>query len=273
MTRNKHVSVIGCGWLGLPLANILIEHNFKVKGTTTTEAKVQEMQNLGIDTFSLRLPNSAPLNKSLFDVDFVVINFPPGSEKAKKMHDYLESIEQLLDFMKFNKKLEKLIFVSSTSVYSSKLDFINESMPANPGSKSGEIIREAEIRIIDSGIPYIILRFGGLAGPGRHPGSFLSGKTGLPNANQSINLLHQDDAIQVIISMLNIDICNEVFNVVAPIHPTKIDFYTKMADDIGLEHPEFLDESQTNKREISCSKLLRMMDFTFKYPDPMHFLF
>ena len=35
----KNVSVLGCGWLGMPLAISLLDEGYSVKGSTTTEKK------------------------------------------------------------------------------------------------------------------------------------------------------------------------------------------------------------------------------------------
>ena len=37
---NKTISILGCGWLGHPLAKFLISENFIVKGSTTTISKL-----------------------------------------------------------------------------------------------------------------------------------------------------------------------------------------------------------------------------------------
>ncbi|MDC1274067.1 SDR family NAD(P)-dependent oxidoreductase, partial [Flavobacteriaceae bacterium] len=39
MNQDK-IGIIGCGWLGLPLAKSLISNNYKVKGSTTRKNKL-----------------------------------------------------------------------------------------------------------------------------------------------------------------------------------------------------------------------------------------
>ena len=50
MSQNK-IGIIGCGWLGLPLAKELISNNHKVKGSTTTKEKLKILKNEGIDAY------------------------------------------------------------------------------------------------------------------------------------------------------------------------------------------------------------------------------
>ena len=45
------ISILGCGWLGLPLAKALIGNGFSVKGFTTSVDKITLLENAGITTF------------------------------------------------------------------------------------------------------------------------------------------------------------------------------------------------------------------------------
>ncbi len=51
----RQISILGCGWLGLPLAKSLIEKRFSVKGSTTSEAKIVLLKNVGIAPFQIAL--------------------------------------------------------------------------------------------------------------------------------------------------------------------------------------------------------------------------
>ena len=45
------VSVLGCGWLGKPLAIELIKNGHAVKGSTTTNEKINELKENGIEPY------------------------------------------------------------------------------------------------------------------------------------------------------------------------------------------------------------------------------
>ena len=51
----KNIGILGCGWLGLPLAKKLIEKGYSVNGTTTSSNKLKVLQNAGINPFTVRL--------------------------------------------------------------------------------------------------------------------------------------------------------------------------------------------------------------------------
>ncbi|PSQ80339.1 MAG: NAD(P)-dependent oxidoreductase, partial [Bacteroidetes bacterium QS_1_63_11] len=42
------VSVLGCGWMGRPLANALVDCDVSVRGSTTTPEKVETLRQEGI---------------------------------------------------------------------------------------------------------------------------------------------------------------------------------------------------------------------------------
>ena len=47
----KNVSILGCGWLGKPMAVSLLSEGFSVKGSTTSEIKIQELEALEIEAY------------------------------------------------------------------------------------------------------------------------------------------------------------------------------------------------------------------------------
>ena len=51
----KQISILGCGWLGLPLAKSLLEKGFSVKGSTTSLEKISVIENSGIDAFHIEM--------------------------------------------------------------------------------------------------------------------------------------------------------------------------------------------------------------------------
>lgn len=267
----KSVSIIGCGWLGFPMAKRLLTKDWQVKGSTTSESKLENLKDNGIEPFLFKLPSR--VNPELLHSNNLILNIPPGRGNSAQMENYSKSIGEILLQLKTSKPFNKLIFISSTSVYGSDQDIFNEGSECNSKTRSGEVMLEAESLIMNSGIPYVILRFGGLAGPERHPGRFLAGRTGLNTGNQSVNFLHLDDAIGVINRMLETPILNEIFNVVSPIHPNKEDFYVEMAESQTMTPPTFDKPTTQFKREISVRKLLDETDYKFIYPDPMLFKF
>ena len=51
----RTVAVLGCGWLGLPLAKALLAAGYQVAGTTTSPEQVPVLTAAGIEAHLLRL--------------------------------------------------------------------------------------------------------------------------------------------------------------------------------------------------------------------------
>jgi len=266
----RTASVIGCGWLGLPLAQALIKSGWDVKGTTTRLEKMGLLEAAGIKAYLLKLPAEKMGESPLFQSGTYIINIPTGRRDQQSMKDYPTSIETILTHIN-HQKARNIIFVSSTSVYPDNADIIDEESQEQPSTESGKAILDAERIVKHSGIPWTILRLGGLAGPNRHPGRFLSGKSRIRGGDQVINFVHRDDAIEIIKYFAEHPTHGEIFNVTAPIHPLKRDFYTVMSKAIGAPAPEFDVEHHSQRREISGKKLLAVTNYQFSNPDPLKF--
>jgi NAD dependent epimerase/dehydratase family enzyme len=95
-----------------------------------------------------------------------------------------------------------------------------------------------------------VVRFGGLIGEDRHPVKFLSGRKNVEQPDSPVNLIHQNDCIGILLTLIEKEIYGEVFNAVAPSHPTRKTYYTKMALSFGLPLPEFAQAKRHRKNHF-----------------------
>jgi len=80
MNQNK-IAILGCGWLGLPLAKKLISKNFIVRGSTTSKDKISVLENERIEPFLITLDkefDKKNLSEFLKNIDILIINIPPN---------------------------------------------------------------------------------------------------------------------------------------------------------------------------------------------------
>ena len=123
---NKTVSILGCGWLGLPLAEFLITKGYSVKGSTTSPGKLNTLTSRKIKSFLIELnPDIHGDNiQDFFRSEILVINIPPGGGEHKMTY-HKNQIESVLDEVK-NSTVNRIIFISSTSVYGNENREITE---------------------------------------------------------------------------------------------------------------------------------------------------
>lgn len=266
--EEKKISVLGCGWLGFSLAKQLINNGFIVKGSTTTKEKLDKLKAVGITPFLVDLDrfNEELIGDFLHDSNFVIINVPPR-RKIKEVVSYSRVLANLLPFIKAD---QKVIFVSSTSVYQNTNDWVGENLELFPETESGKAVLEAEKCLrANLGSQLTIVRFAGLIGENRHPGKFLAGKTNLPNAKAPVNIIHQEDCIGLILGIIENDFFGEVVNGVAMKHPSRKDFYTQAAQSLDLIAPSFAEESVSSYKLISNAKSIKELGYCYLYDNPM----
>lgn len=262
-------SVLGCGWLGLPLAKFLVEKKCRVKGSTTREEKLDYLEEQGIEPFQIKLYPHQVMGKiaEFADADVLILNFPPGRYKYDISVSFPATVARLLEAIKDNPP-KHLLFVSSISVYGDSPEPVTEESPTFPSRQSGIALVEVEEMLRHSGIPMTILRMGGLVGYNRRPGRFLAGRKNLIQANAPVNLVHLDDCIHVIWQIIQQDRWGEVFNVCADDHPKRKEFYTFAATQMGLPVPEFRPDQTEGGKCVSNAKLKESLNFSFQYADP-----
>ena len=266
------ISVLGCGWLGFPLAKKLIEIGFEVKGSTTSENKLDILKSNNIVPFLLKLSESKisdSVTAFLYDSEILIINIPPGLRKiteATSEKTFVNKIKNLITFIE-NSTVKKLIFISSTSVYfdTATIPTVTEESILHPHTESGKQLVEVENLLRNnSNFQTTIIRFGGLIGEDRNIVKMLTGKTNVANPEAPINLIHQEDCIGIISEILKQNCWNETFNAVAPNHPTRKNYYSKKAKQLHLIAPIF-NENETNFGKIvSSEKLENVLGYTFK---------
>ena len=98
MNQDK-IGIIGCGWLGLPLAKSLISNNYKVKGSTTRKNKLTVLKKEGIDPFLIEITDnsiSESISSFLKGLDILIINIPPRIPTINKPNPNQEIVTYLI---------------------------------------------------------------------------------------------------------------------------------------------------------------------------------
>jgi nucleoside-diphosphate-sugar epimerase len=266
------ISVLGCGWLGFPLAQRLVSKTFSVKGSTTTKSKLTLLKQNEIEPYLIKLPDSFK-DKAIepfWESDLLILNIPPGRSNKEALKCYPEIVNKVVEKAKEH-TMSWIIFASSTSVYSQTggLTTEEDAEPGTAARPSGETLLQAEQIVRDSGIDYTILRFGGLYGYGRHPVNYLSGKNNLNGASKPVNLVHQVDCVNIVLEIILQKKRNEIYNVVSDGHPPRKEFYQSAAQHFNLPLPSFLPKEEKDYRIVSNEKVKKDLFYEFSYPNPM----
>lgn len=262
---NQTIGIIGCGWLGFPLAKALVEENYTVHGTTTSEDKMAALQSAKILPFKLILTENGirgDIGTFLMNLDLLIINVPPKLRTSSK-ENYVHKLRHLHHEIR-SSTLKTVIFISSTSVYGHIDGEVTEDSPTKPITESGKQLLESEnIFRNDMALHTAVVRFGGLIGLNRHPVHFLAGKSDLTNGDDPINLIHLNDCIGIIRTLIEGDYGNVIINGVYPHHPKKRDYYHSEALKKGLLVPIFTENEAEIGDKIIESRWLDVKKYQF----------
>jgi nucleoside-diphosphate-sugar epimerase len=265
---NKQITIIGCGWLGFPLAKELIKKGSKVKGTTTSKDKLTLLTNEQIEAFYLNITSEGITGNSqeiLSESDVLVLNIPPGLRKYPEQN-YVALIQNLIPHIEAS-PIKKVLFISSTSVYADEEYFpeITEVSKPNPNTESGKQLLKVETLLQNNThFKTTVVRFAGLFGNDRHPANQLSGKTNLKNPEAPVNLIQLTDSVNILLKIIEHDVIGETFNASTTPHPTKQSYYTSVCKSMNLPVPNY-DSSQKSKGKIILSnKLEHVLNYQFQ---------
>jgi nucleoside-diphosphate-sugar epimerase len=246
---NMTVSILGCGWLGKGLALSLIKEGHRVKGSTTTPGKMDDLSVLGIEPYLIDL-NAGSLESyhSFFDCEVFIVAF---NVKLQSRPEYPAEIRNLIHSLQLY-KVPRILFISSISVYGNHNLEVNELTAPDPQTVSAGFLCQAEEMLLaEKELNVTTIRFGGLIGPARMPGRFLSGKKDIPDGLSPVNLIHMDDCTGLILALIESRLSFPILNAVAPDHPAKQEFYGLAARIESLPAPEFVAENKHWKIVVS----------------------
>lgn len=262
------ISVIGCGWLGLPLAEKLVERGFAVNGSTTSNDKLQLLKNHHINPFLITLNASeisGDYSQFLIGSETVIINIPPGLRKNPSKNHVAE-IQHLMREIEAH-SIKHVLYISSTSVFEDAKDFpviTAETIPNATSSIAKQLIEIEHMLQVNSNFKTTILRFGGLIDEERHPSKFLAGRTAISNPEAPLNLIHKTDCIGIILAILKKDLWNVSLNAAYPKHPNKEAYYLKYCKQEGLALPSYATSEESKGKIIESKILVQLLNYSFE---------
>jgi nucleoside-diphosphate-sugar epimerase len=274
----KCISILGCGWLGLPLATSLLTKGYNINGSASSAASLEPLKNGKINPFQIRLEEKeiiGNVTEFLNKTEVLIIAIPTRLRKENLFSEEMTFVNRIKTLVPYIEKsgVQKVLFISSTSVYgdsaiSPTLQEITEEIKPNPDTESGKQLAITETLLQSN--PHFkttVIRFGGLLGDDRHPIKFLAGRTNIENPDGPVNLIQRADCIGIIEKILNqVEYKNwgETFNAVATQHPTRKEYYQKKARQFNLPLPTFAEDSESKGKIISSKKVESILGYSFQ---------
>jgi nucleoside-diphosphate-sugar epimerase len=248
----KRVSVLGCGWLGKSLSISLLDEGYSVKGSTTTEEKLELLEMNNITPYIVNISEFEEFD-SFLNSDILIISIT--SKDADGFQNLISQIE--------SSDVQKVIFISSTSVYGrlNKVMTEEDVVLKTPLTEIEDLFRQNNF------FETTIIRFAGLFGDERHPSNWFKNGRKIPQPKGFVNMIHKEDCIEIIHTIIDQNCWGQTFNACSNHHPTRREFYTLAKLNNNFEVPEFEDNEVYEWKIISSKKLQDVLDYTFIHDD------
>jgi len=206
----------------------------------------------------------------------LLIALAAGPEQDRRAV-YVDGARRLLDETA-QQRWERVVYVSSTSALPDLDGWIFEDCDEWPETERGSVQREAEDRIanrcITAGWPWLVIRLGGLYGPGRDLGALYRRRREGPfegDGHTPTNLIHRDDAVASVLAALRAPAHRTgIVHVVDDDHTPRRDMYERLAQardasPIDWESPRVPGKAPWGKR-VSNHRMKSWLGVKLDYP-------
>ena len=259
------ILVLGCGYVGLPLAQELVRlgHEvhaarrspFSANGITTHQVDVTQRDSFG------SLPPE-------FDWVFLTASSSRGDAMMHRAV-FTDGTHNLLNWL--GNSRARVLFTSSTSVYpQTNGNWVDEKSPEKPSTGTAQHLAQAEEMLIESDHSCTILRVSGIYGPerGHLYRQFLKDEAVISNSGKRwMNMIHREDVIGAILAAIEAE--SGIYNATDNEPVTEGAFFEWLTDRLGKSMPPE-NESLIQKRAVTNKRVrntkLKTTGWVLRFP-------
>lgn len=276
------VLIAGCGDIGQRVAQLYRAQGGIMRGLARSETSAARLRAGAIEPVPGDLTDRVTL-KDLPTAEAVLFYFAPPPAQGESdplLQNFLAAIDPA-------RQPAKLVLISTTAVYGDcRGAWITETQVLRPQTARGRRRLDAENTLRrwgqETGVPFVILRVGGIYGPGRLPIARL--EKGLPILKPAdspyTNRIHQDDLARICKAAAEMGVSGEIYNV-ADGHPgTMSQYFIDVAKALGLPPPPIVSRAEAEKvmsagmlsylqesRRLDNRKMREELAVKLHYPD------
>ena len=242
------VFIVGCGRVGRLIARRCLDQERPVSALVRSETAADVLESLGITTVRGDLDDPASLTSSCCDGDLMYYLAPPPGSGAvdSRMANFLAALD---------KGPRRIVYISTSGVYGDCGGaWVDEDSEVNPQTDRARRRLDAEVQLQSwgrqTGVAVIILRVGGIYGPGRLPEERLRRQAPILLENQCgyTNRIHAEDLVGVCLAAGESTRESRVYNV-SDGHPGTMSGYFKaVARRLGLPQPKEIPMEEARER-------------------------
>jgi nucleoside-diphosphate-sugar epimerase len=276
------VLIVGCGYVGAPLGVELVKQGHEAFGLRRSASADETLKAAGIMPLHADITKFETLAALPAGFDWVVncaASGGGGPEEYRQL--YLEGNRNLISWLALSSP-RKFVYTSSTGVYGQNDgSVVKESSPTEPESETAKVLVETEKVLLEAAaqkkIPATILRVAGIYGPDRGHllKQYLQNEAKLEGKGErSLNMIHRDDLIGVIIAALKSGRPGEIYNAVDDEPVSQYHFFEWLGGALdkplppsGPADPDANRKRGVTNKKVSNRKLKMELGYQFKYPN------
>lgn len=246
--------VVGCGYIGLPLALLWRDGGDEVIAWVHSSASAGMVQEHNFPQVIAGSVAAERLWTTVGPCDRIILS---ASSNRGGPEAYREVFLEGARMIRAHQPGARKLFVSSTSVYGQAAgEIVTEESPTEPANETGQILREAEDIALADGA--IVVRSAGIYGPGRSVlwERFRSGKAVIEGeGSRWLNQIYRDDLVAALALVMERGTPGQIYNV-ADDEPVMLgDFYAWCAEYLGRGLPPSGPENPHRKRGLTNKRV------------------
>ena len=202
-TTAKQAVILGCGYVGRQVAQRWKRDGLTVTATTTTRAKVPELEAIAHRTVVIRGDDAMALESLLADQDVLLVAIGAPNSRLYK-ETYLATAETLATVLP-RTSIRQVIYTGSFALYGNHGGhWVTEETAIAPASDNTQIMADAEQCLLNAATDeraVCIFRLGGIYGPGREILKIFRHRAGTTmdgDGRSPSNWVHLDDIVGAI---------------------------------------------------------------------------
>ena len=278
----QRVLIVGYGDIGRRVARLCKENDIAVSGLARSPESAAGMQNDEVSVITADLDRPETLVGLQVAGSLVIYLAPPprSGTTDPRMGHFLASLEA-------GPQPEKILYLSTSGVYGNRDGgTVTEETLPKPGVDRARRRLDAEQQLgkfcDENRIDYVILRVGGIYGPGRLPVKRI--QDGIPIIHEQLapktNRIHADDLATICLAAARFGKTGKVYNVSDGCESNMTEYFFAVADHLGLPRPPTVDWDEAEKvispgmlsylresRRMDNSRMINDLHVKLRYPD------
>lgn len=268
-----NITIIGCGYIGLALAEKLHEKNHFLTCTTKNPKSIPKLSKTTQKSIIMKGTDKKEMSLIIDQNDIIIITVDADNREEFESA-FLQTAHTIKECASEMSNPKRLIFTSKSYIYGDQNGmWADESTPLRAKDDESKILIDTEkilFSLNDLGWSIAILRLAKVYGPNKEIVDIFkeSYKDVMPgHGDYYTNMVHRDDVIGTIDYVIDHDI-KGIYNIADDDHPTRLESAKKLCEKLNLKIPKYdpniADFPDRNKRIANYR--IKEKGYQFKYP-------